>query len=351
MGVEEIREEAPWHAAHERFYKQVEEYCARGTCQFKKLLNSYMFFHCSFCGTLAAECLLLIAFSTFLFQASYFVLSIAIILFTSAAYWLSNLYFQTKRPAQFLSLRNWFVLLCKKGLSQGAGYSRYHLSLAEATHRFSCHLDEESHSPGPLFHFSLNRLIKRATYQYFQKEKRTMQEILLLVSIHEHVQLIKHVPTDLETHASLANVFLALSRLYRPRDRQVFFSFRKTGQDGDKYRKAIERALQEFKILNHYSPHDPWVLAQLALCYRNLHFPDREAATYEHLLKLRPDDTQALFRLGILWFQQGRVFEGLEIYGKLKNLCLSKAKELIKFYDVHMLSEYVGGEGTEGKHL
>ena len=166
----------------------------------------------------------------------------------------------------------------------------------------------------------------------YKNDIKKMKEVLFLVSISEHIQLIKETPTNLEAHASLANAYVALARLYEAQ-----------GSPHEKFKIATQKALQEFKIMDHYSPNDPWVHAQLASCYHDLKLFKEEIHEYEVILKLCPEDKQILFRLGILWFKQGENARGLEIYETLKELHFSKAEELIDFYDSNIKQEYFMG--------
>ena len=99
-----------------------------------------------------------------------------------------------------------------------------------------------------------------------------------------------------------------------------------------KFRATAERAIEEFKILNDYAPEDPWVHVQLAYSYHDLQMPEEEIKEYETVLQLRPNDKDTLFKLGMLYFQQGANAKGLRIYEMLKRTNYKKAESLIKFY-------------------
>jgi tetratricopeptide (TPR) repeat protein len=99
-----------------------------------------------------------------------------------------------------------------------------------------------------------------------------------------------------------------------------------------KFRVTAERAIEEFKILNDYAPDDPWVHVQLAYSYHDLQMPQEEIREYEIVLALRPNDKETLFKLGMLYFQQGMNAKGLRIYEALKETHYKKAESLIKFY-------------------
>ena len=330
MSVNEIKSDTFWRLNHEGFRKNVDAHCLTSLNQFKKIIRSYIFFHLFFLGLLAAEVTAFFVFLTVLFQTSLIAFSLAAILLTGFAYLILLFYFQTKKPEQFLELRNYFMLLCKKGLPKSLLRSEYHLSLANAAYRFAAQLNkQETH----LYQFmsgtiSLNHLMRKFTNLCHRKDIQRMKEVLFIVSINEHIQLIKNAPTNLEAHASLANTYVALSRLFQ-------------NQESDKLKAAAKKAIQEFKIIDYYSPKDPWVHAQLASCYHDLKMFDEEIKEYESILELCPEDKQILFRLGILYFQKGENAKGLQIYEKLQSMQFSRADELIDFYDANIKQEYL----------
>ncbi len=331
MSVNEIKSDTFWRFNHEGFHKNVESNCSTGIKQFKKIVRSYVFFHLFFLGLLTAEVIAFFFFLTLLFQTSLIAFSLAAILLTGFAYLILLFYFQTKKPEQFLELRNFFMLLCKKGLPKNILCSEYHLSLANAAYRFAAHLskNEMIFHPLPEKISSFNQVMRKVTHLCHKNDIKRMKEVLYLVSISEHIQLIKNVPTNLEAHASLANAYVALSRLYKAQ-----------GTSKEKFEVAAEKAIQEFKIIDHYSPEDPWVHAQLASCYHDLRMHKEEITEYETILKLCPEDKQILFRLGILCFQQGENARGLQIYEQLKEMQFSRVDELIDFYDANIKQEY-----------
>ena len=328
MTIKETKSEPFWRFNHEGFQRNVELHCSKGFLQFKKIIRSYIFFHLFFISLLSAEIILFSCSIPFLFQSSLFAFFLAGIVLTGFTYLVLILYFQIKKPEQFLHLRNWFMHLCKQSLPNNINSSEYHLSLANAAYRFATQLNkEESHLfQSPKFMTSLYRYTQKFTNLCKNKDILKMKEILLLVTINEHIQLIKESPTNLEAHASLANAYVALSKLY---------SIQK-----EKCLAAAEKAIQEFKIMDYYAPNDPWVHAQLASCYHDLQMYKEEIEEYEIILTLCPNDKEIMFRLGILYFQQGLNAKGLEVYEKLKKVNFSRIDELIDFYDANIKQEY-----------
>ena len=152
----------------------------------------------------------------------------------------------------------------------------------------------------------------------------------------KHIEIVKKYPTDLEIHASLAHAYLALSRLYQ--DYLDRFGVDSEGHAvlKTKFSQAVQSAIEEFTIIDHYAPNDPWVHAQLASSYHALAEFEKELAEYERILELCPNDKEIMHRLGILYFKLGKSAKGLAIYEDLKRAGHSKAQELINFYDAHL---------------
>lgn len=337
MSVKEINRERSWRFDYEEFQKGVESHCFSGIKQFKKIIRSYIFFHLFFIGLLGTEIAAFCLFLTFLSKSALIAFSIAGIILTVFSYLVLLFYFQMKKPEQFIDLRNWFMQLCKQNLPKAIATPEYHLSLANAAYRFAHHLNKHEstlYEISPITH-SINSFIRKFSNFYHHKDLHKMKEILLLVSITEHIQLIKQMPTNLEAHASLANGYVALSKIYLAKNGSA-----PSKEYEEKFKTVSEKAIQEFQIIDHYSPNDPWVQAQLASCYHDLKMFREEIISYENILKLCPNDKEIMFRLGILYFQQGLSARGLYIYEELKALGFSRADELIDFYDANIKSEY-----------
>ncbi len=333
MSFKKVYSEISRHFDCDSFRKHVEAHCSSGLKKFKKIIRSYLFFHLFFLGALLGEIIAFSLFFTFLSKSVLLVFCLAGIILTFFAYLVILFYLEIKKPEQFIELRNWFMHLCKQSLPKNLALPEYHLFLANSAYRFASHLmnHEISLSIPPSFHASVQTLMHKFASFSHGKDVHRMKEILLLVSIAEHVQLIKQVPKNLEAHASLANTYIALAKIYRSDSKEM----------GGKCKKALEKAIQEFKVLDYYSPNDPWVQAQLASCYHDLNKRRDEIFHYENILTLCPNDKQILFRLGVLYFQQGLNAKGLSVYEKLKSMNFSRAEELIQYYEITIKQEDV----------
>ena len=154
------------------------------------------------------------------------------------------------------------------------------------------------------------------------------------------VEIVKEAPTDLEIHGNLAKTYTDLSKLYvHPKNSESFSTKLwispeySSEQMQEKFLFYSKKAIEEFKILEEYSPKNPWVYAHLAEIYRLQEKPDLEMKEYEKLLEVSPENLEALFRLGVLYFQLGYNAKGLKSYEALLNESPQKAKELIEHYD------------------
>ena len=161
-----------------------------------------------------------------------------------------------------------------------------------------------------------------------------MKELLSLHAIQEEINLIKAYPTDLEAHAALANAYIMLYKLYL--DPQRIYSFiaskYSSPEMAQKFQKAASRALEELKIVTHYAQNDLWVRSQMAVVYHDLGLFEKEVGEYETLVKMVPKDKELLFRLGVLYFKEGKNGEALRIYEQLRQAKNPKAEELISHY-------------------
>lgn len=166
-----------------------------------------------------------------------------------------------------------------------------------------------------------------------------LKELLLQEAVSEHINLVKKEPTNLEAHAALANAYVMLSGLYiDPRRMEGYSDERWIPADkynaecNKKFVHIAERAIEEFKILSEYAPDDPWVHSQLAYSYHDMQMPLEEIHEYETIQKLLPGDRDNLYKLGMLYFQQGMNAKGLRIYAELKTGHYSKSENLIEHY-------------------
>ncbi len=320
------------------FEEKVNHYCRAAAQQFKQITRYYALFHLLFLTLACVEIFAFLLFFSFFTKSALLAFSLAGLFLTGFSYFVLRFYFQAKKPEQFLQLQNAYLSTCQEAIPFQRGQPEYHLSIAHALYRLVFHLqnEEPNYYRLPKQFDSLAPVIEKFSTWNHWRDLHNMKELLLLGVVREHIQLIKSEPTDLEAHASLANAYLFLSKLYLPPKMQwvppAYFS----PEMREQFETTARRAIEEFKILDNYAPNDPWVHAQLASIYHDLEMPELETQEYETMLRITPQDKEVLFRLGVLYFQQGLNAKGLRIYEQLKKKSDPKAEELISHYDASL---------------
>lgn len=326
------------------FEDSLSSHCQFTLEAFKKISRFYTLFHLLFFTLAIGEIIGFLLFFSFFTKSSMLAFSLAGLFLTGFSYFVLLFYFQAKKPEQLIELRTSFLEACAETLPFSKTSTEYHQALAHAIYRLVGLLDKQEY-----YFYSLHKLLETLTpvLQKFSswshwKDTHQMKEKLLFVAIQQHIEQIKLQPTDLEAHGALANAYLLLARLYRdPRKLSPEEPFPWISPEYGteamllKFRKASERAIEEFKILDCYAPGDSWTHAQLAAIYHDLEMPEEEIREYETMLQLAPDDQKILFRLGILYFEQGQNAKALRIYETLRGT--AEADELIGFYDAYSM--------------
>jgi len=288
-----------------------------------------------------AEVFLMFFFFTFLIQSALFAFSIAALLMTIFAYMMIKQYLEAQKPEKIAALVDAFLAECR-GSCQKDSLDE-HIAIATVCCKTSDLLrGREYHyfKPIPGFSFLSPHLEKLSCYLYWE-DLHGLRELLLKTSLEEHLCLVRSEPISLSVHAALANAYVMLSQLYLdPRqvegcDSDQWIPAGKTSEEMQKrFREAAEKAIQEFKILKEFAPNDPWVHTQLAYSYRDLKMPLEEMEAYETIVKLRPNDYDSLFKLGVLYFREGENALGLKTYEELKKAHFKKAEMLMNYYGV-----------------
>lgn len=335
------------NAAH--FEKQVDHACQKTLGQFKKIRRFYFKFHSYF---LLAILLELFAFG-FVFhyfpKSSVLALFISLIFLTIFSHFVLLSYFQVKKPQQFSQLKEDFLHRCKQLIAFELGTSDYHFSFSFALHRliYKLAISEAINQAWIKKSEIFSQLIFKWRIWTEWKDLLAVKELFFSSAIDEHFTLIKLEPTDLEAHASLANIYRIFSKVYvEPQklamNELVAWMPRRfySEEMEQKSKELLERALQELLILNEYTSNDPWVHAQLATIYQELKMADKEICEYEKILEISPEEKEVLFRLGVCYFQQGENAKGLRLYERLKKLASAKAPELIAHYDAYSRSQF-----------
>lgn len=190
-----------------------------------------------------------------------------------------------------------------------------------------------------LFSLPQSHPIQKLSCFCFWKDLFLFRENLLQQAIDAHIKLVQADPTATKVHVSLAAAYVSLSGLYADPRKYPDFDPNYWIPEGrydqsiqDKFFLTAKRAIEEFKILNEYAPESAWVYSQLAYSYHDLQMPLEEIQAYEMVLKLQPNDTDTMAKLGERYFRQGLNVKGLQIYAQLRALDIKKAENIIKYY-------------------
>lgn len=293
----------------------------------RQILWQSYFFHGLFLFFGIVELFFLLFFFKILSQIFLLTVGISIFFFTILAYFILKVYVQFNKEEKLVLLKEKYLGECKDLIHYKEGFSESHLAMANISSKIAAKLNEKDIFPIsiPLWLSKFN-LEKLFSY-FFLRDLYSIKELLLFGSVEEHTKLIRSEPVNLEAHAHLANSYVMLSSLYSNAKKQLYKE-----EFSTKFRKAAERAMEEFKILKDFAPHDPWVHSQLAYSYHDLNMPEEEINEYETLLKLQPDDRETLFKLGLLYFQQGWHAKGLRVYQELKKINYPKVDLLLSYY-------------------
>jgi hypothetical protein len=343
MNSSKLEQEECLHINSIFFNEQINRTIDLSVFQFDRTIKKYVYFSLIFLFSLIIEIFSIIIFLPFLVKSSLLAFSLALIFLTSFSYLIIRLYLKTKKSEQLLEIKEIFLISFKRTFNYREEIPEHHLAIANACLKYASALERREQS---YYHSLLSRWFKslvpiteKFSSFWHWHDVFEMRELLLLQTVEEHIQLVKYAPTDLEVHAALANAYVILSTLY------VKFNDEEKGEDlqwglskdqalllEKKFRATAERAIEEFKILSDFAPNDPWVQTQLAYSYHDLGMPEEEIKAYETILIVCPNDKDTLYKLGVLYFQQGHNAKGLQIYEKLKKSNYKKAELLISHY-------------------
>jgi len=309
---------------------------------FNRVIKSYVMFNFLFLVLATAELLVLTVFFTRLSDSAVIALTLALFFLTVFTYFILRIYLISKKPMQFRRIRDTFVSMCRELYDYREDLPESYFELANACIYCNRSLEglEFSYYRPPQWLNVISTTMESFSLWWHWEDLFRMRELLLQEAIQELLKLVRCEPTHLQIHTALANAYVTLSGLYvspRIQDRyeeedQWAPPSHLSQELHKKFRSAAERAIEEFKILNDYAPDDPWIHSQLAYSYRDLQMPLEEIREYETVLRLKHDDMDTLFRLGVLYFQQGMNAKGLQVYEELMRSHYEKAEALIGYY-------------------
>ena len=296
---------------------------------FRRAAHGFVSFNTFFCSLFFVEIIGFFSCVTFLRDSAFFAIALSIFFLTLFSYFVLFYYYSAQKPEQFLQIKEKFIRLCYGGEpipEEGNALAAIFCDLAAYLDGFETRFYQVPDFVRPLAPF-----VHALSSIFYRKDLFLMKELLLQAAIKAHLTEIRLTPTLLELHASLANTYLALSSLYL--GAKAFEQKKPVLQELERrFQSAACLAIQEFQILRDYAPSDPWVYEQLAAGYQALQKKEEEIRELEVLRTLRPQDQEALFRLGTLYFETGHNALGLRIYEELRKLHVKKAEELVRHY-------------------
>lgn len=276
--------------------------------QIHRMTKSYLWICVCPLILLFIELIFFFSFLPLFVHSAFLALTLTAILFTGVSYCILLFYFQAKKPEQFEQVKKQLIGSFRKVIPLEE--AQHHLSIAAAFNTLASYLEQAPPLVPLLSIFA----------RWEARDRLRLRIRFLNAALEEQLKQLHITPTDLEVHISLANTYIALSKL-----------FHSTGEEKIAQRSS-QLALEEFQILNDYAPNDPWIHEQLAQGYRDLGKFQEELKEVETLVLLRPQDSDLLLRLGALYFEQGMNAKGLRIYEGLKQTHYKKAEELIISY-------------------
>jgi tetratricopeptide (TPR) repeat protein len=303
---------------------------------FKKITEENARFHALSLSLLGLEIFLFILLYGYLQKTLWITFLFGAILFTLISYFVIKLYLDSKKPDSLIALKDYYLDLCKKDLLFSENSKEFHLRIATDLYSFSLNLKGYEYQVHKPLSKSLIPFFRLLSCFFHWKEVFFIREQLMQLSIDEHIQLVQLFPNDLETHASLAESFMLMSRLYAEILAQQEPWIKKSVREFDLEKKFLissDLALEELNIVETLSTQTPWSLSHKASIYHELKRPFDEISCYEKILEINPQDDKVIYRLGVLYFNQGLITNGLNCYQKLKENGDERASTLIQHYD------------------
>ena len=310
--------------------------------KFKSTTQFYSLFHVIFWSVGFLQLLAILMFFSFFSKTTWSALALASLFLTGFSYLVLHFYFQTKKPQQFLEMKEEVDSFFSDDLSNISSSTEKLLNRSEAYIALadSLHEKEALYYQLPKSLITLSVMMEKFSIWLHWKDILKMKELFLLSSINNIIATIKLTPLDLHAHARLATGYLLLSQIYLdPRKAQKTCSLRwispeyNTNTMLSSFHSASDRAIEELTIISEYAPSDVWTHLQLAKVYHDKNRHDLEIKAYETLNELKPDDEEILLRLGSLYFHEGYNAKAMKIYEKLRQISEPLSEELISHYD------------------
>lgn len=296
---------------------------------FQHIVKRELFFHSIFFALLAVSLITFLFFFSFLSDSFLMGIFIACFFFAFVLYFVLKIYFQEQKPRELLMLRD--------GYLKNAPTNK-----AEVANDFAKLLDKST-----MQYFELPQMVdflrpslQKILSKYHWRDVHLFKELFLRTAVDEKVKAVKAAPTEKASHAELATSYMALAEHFQAPLEAMNSSSKVAEVFWENFQTFARLAIEELLIVKEYAPNDLWACTKLAECYLALGMLDQAIIEYETILEKNPEDPEALFSLGTLYFKQGLHGKGLKIYAELHNHNPSRAVELISLYGSHDSSHF-----------
>ncbi len=311
------------------------------TKTFQKQMRSYALFHISFAALGTIQLTLLLLFFPLFAKTSLAAISLATFLLTLFAYFVIRFYLEAKKPEQFIQIKENFLQKARLFVPLEESHPELRHRLIEAANRFVTTLEGQEYNYYPLAPYlqAVAPLAEKLSLWCHWKDVHEMQEMMTQFAVQQYLELIRKEPLHVELHAALARTYTQLYKLYldpRKIGKKLPYSFIAFNYEKkevvEKFQKSAGKALEELRIIRDLNPQNTSIYSQVAAIYHDLNLPEKEIEAQEMLWRSNSRDTAVLFRLGVLYFSQGRMAEGLKMYEELRLGKDARAEKLIEFY-------------------
>jgi len=302
--------------------------------EFNRSVKGFIFFHCFSLLFLFMQFGLLIVLSNIMPKSYPHGIVIASFIISLSCYFALSQFLESKKLIQMEALLEKAVSSDQKPPQKEELFERFY-QIKNLLYLFNYQINQ--------FLFESNRphFFTRILTLFYTRFLKGLKEVFYKAMAQCLVTIIQNDPTDLKAHSEFTGALLSQTDIYQfdKSKTAFFFTSMVRAYESPSMKKNLSLlynlAIEELKILNALSPHDPWTHAKLADCYHELGLIESEIKEYEMLKELRPTDKEILLKLGELYFLSKRYAEGIKIHEELSKFDLSLAKGLMLRFKAH----------------
>lgn len=284
--------------------------------EFSEKLNKYYSFHLIFLGAFLFEFIVLICLLPFLARSGIVALTLAALMVTLFGYLSLKSYRQTAFLEEIKLLIDRYGSQIVAEKSSHAALDVKKGEVAKAFLEFADLLPIKATLNLPY----LPAIAENALLKYLEIGPQTLKEGLIKRAIQNRIESLKLNPAIAEKHSALADAYLSLAAFYKNTGKA------RAEQD------SLLRSAESLKILSDLNPKETYPLERLAYVYSELKDAEGEIAVLEKWLKLNPNETEPMLRVGRLYFNSGKSALGFKAYEALKAMDLKQSDELLKSF-------------------